>query len=229
MSAHRDGYTPCFIWGHYTYDGFPSWLVTSRRMKTEAMKLFLRTFTFGSPDRVHPSPLTPPIPMHNTMVTNDGGVRNLRFLDTAVSGPLRTPMAIQYGERNRKKFKDCLPHLQRLLLQDGILELAWHMVTSAQLFAQESLACAEVWDSFWNSKFRKVKIKVLFLAEHVKDGSKAATDVAAACASRLVGAGGLLTIGDPFATSTRPKSFAAPFWARWVVVERKIGASLVGP
>jgi hypothetical protein len=92
-----------------TLHGFPSWLLTCKQIKTEAMDLFVRTLTFRTPSW-HPN--TTPITMHNTMVHEHGGLRNIRSVEAALSGRLRSYSSIRSGTLRRARLRASLPFVQ---------------------------------------------------------------------------------------------------------------------
>ncbi|KAH4204942.1 hypothetical protein HBI24_152470 [Parastagonospora nodorum] len=204
-----------------TLHGFPSWLLTCKQIKTEAMDLFVRTLTFRTPSWRHN---TTPSTMHNTMVHEHGGLRNIRSVQAALSGRLRSYSSIRSGTLRRARLRASLPFVQPLMLHAGCLELVWNLWTSAELFAQESDACAKHWDASWDTRFRRVLIRVKFPAERdAADGeSREAVEVAVKCATRLVGDGGVLTVGKACAIPMIASLGERLLWARAVVVERKI-------
>lgn len=110
------------------------------------------------------------------------------------------------------------------MLHGGCLELVWNLWTSTQLFAQEADACDKIWDSGWDGKFRRVMVMVKFPADRkaVEAESRDAVGVAVKCATRLVGEGGLLTVGKACAIPMLPSLGERLLWARVVVVKRKV-------
>jgi len=209
--------------------GLPHWLQTCKQMCAEALETISRAMTLGVTGKVSKSCSATLGSRNNPLVFRRGGIRHISIQPTAnlyYDGTAMTATAKRYY--CAELTKDFLSALRRLYLEAPCLEVEWRLQTYSPGrpgqytllgLDQEPNVFVQEWDRWWSGRFRRVEIIVNLEVNHsypsVGDVLVRLAKVAEACATKLVGKGGIVSWEDPHAGGLES-------WRKSITVERRV-------